>query len=225
MVRRRRDQAAPAGAGRRPHRRRVRPRLDPGVRRPARYALRVQGAGLYPFASTELGPLEFNTGIAVADGLRPTGSTASVLRLGRLIHGAGGSFRRVPAPSSAANLLFCAISCSSAAEDGSWEPFRQFVEDSLPQFVLMMGDQVYLDDDDPDVFDGHLESSLAGTAPRDGREVPPQLVARARPARAGERADLHDVGRPRLRDGWGSSPPTARRCSRSTRAARRSSAS
>ena len=89
-----------------------------------------------------------------------------VLRLGRLVHGAGGSFRTMPAPSSMTNLLFCAISCSSAEEDGSWEPFRQFVEDSLPQFVLMMGDQVYLDDDDPDVFDGHLESPRRCAAAR-----------------------------------------------------------
>jgi hypothetical protein len=127
---------------------------------PARYALRVQGAGLYPFVSTELGALEFNTGVAVADGLRPDWQYRySILRLGRLIHGASGSFRTLPAPSSTANLLFCAISCSKAAEDGLWEPFRQFAEDSLPQFVVMMGDQVYLDEDDPDIFDDHFDSS------------------------------------------------------------------
>jgi hypothetical protein len=126
---------------------------------PARYMLRVQGAGLYPFVPTEAGPLEFNTGIAVADGLRPDWQYRyDVLRLGRLLFGAGGSFRTMPQPSSTTNLLFCAISCSSAEEDGIWEPFRRFVEDSQPQFVLMMGDQVYLDEDDPDVFVGHLES-------------------------------------------------------------------
>lgn len=127
---------------------------------PTRYALRVQGAGLYPFASTENGPLEFNTGIATAVGLRPDWQYRySVLRLGRLVHGAGGSFRTMPQDSSMANLLFCAISCSSAEEDGIWEPFARFVEGSLAQFVLMMGDQVYMDEDDPDVFEDHFEST------------------------------------------------------------------
>ena len=172
---------------------------------PARYALRVQGAGLYPFASTELGPLEFNTGIAVADGLRPDWQYRySVLRLGRLIHGAGGSFRTLPAPSSAADLLFCAISCSSAAEDGSWEPFRQFVEDSLPQFVVMMGDQVYLDETTP-TSSTTTSSRLAGTAPRDGRKY--RLNWSREPVRRVLANvptymiwDDHDI-----RDGWGSS--------------------
>jgi hypothetical protein len=127
---------------------------------PARYSLRVQGAGFYPFVSTEGGRLEFNTGIAAAVGLRPEWQYRySVLRLGRLIHGAGGSFRTMPQDSSMASLLFCAISCSSAEEDGLWDPFGRFVEDSLPQFVLMMGDQVYLDEDEPDVFEAHFEST------------------------------------------------------------------
>lgn len=129
---------------------------------PSRYTLRVQGAGLYPFVATETGPLEFRTAVATAVGLRPDWQYRyAVLRLGRTIPGAGGSFRTFPAASSAADLLFCAISCSSAEEDGVWEPFRQFVEDSLPRFVVMMGDQVYLDEDDPDVFEAHFESTSA----------------------------------------------------------------
>jgi hypothetical protein len=38
---------------------------------PSRYALRVEGAGIFPFQSTEGGVLEFRTATAVATGLRP----------------------------------------------------------------------------------------------------------------------------------------------------------
>ena len=186
-----------------------------------------QGAGLYPFVPTEAGPLEFNTGIATADGPAPDWQYRyDVLRLGRFVPGAGGSFRTCRRRRPMTNLLFCAISCSSAEEDGSWEPFRQFVEDSLPQFVLMMGDQVYLDDDDPDVFDGHFESTspvrrraMAEKYRLNWSREPVRRVLANVPTYM--IWDDHDI-----RDGWGSSAPaTARRCSRSTRAARRSSAS
>jgi len=57
-----------------------------------------------------------------------------------------------------ANLLFCAISCNGAEQFGAWEKFSQFVRDSQPSFILMMGDQVYLDEDPPDVYKEHFES-------------------------------------------------------------------
>lgn len=173
---------------------------------PARYALRVEGAGLFPFVPTETGPLEFNTGIATAHGLR-TGwqYRYSVLRLGRLLFGAGGSFRTMPAPSSMSSLLFCAISCSSIGEEGAWEKFGEFVEDSLPQFVLMMGDQVYLDEDEPDVFEGHFESpspvrrrAMAEKYRLNWSREPVRRVLANVPTYM--MWDDHDV-----RDGWGSS--------------------
>lgn len=128
---------------------------------PERYVLRVEGGGLFGFQSTEAGVLEFRTAVAVAHGLRPDWQYRySVLRLGRRIPGASGSFRTMPPVSSAANLLFCPISCN-AADDGVWGPFSEFVEKSAPQFVLMMGDQLYMDEDDPDVFVAHFESTPA----------------------------------------------------------------
>ena len=165
---------------------------------PALYALRVEGAGLFPFASTEAGPPEFNTGLAIADGLRPSWRYRySVLRRGRLIHGASGSFGTMPPPSSTTPVLFCAISCSSVSSVGAWERFAEFVEKAEPQFVLMMGDQVYLDEDAPNVFEEHFSS-------------PPEIRRRAMaqnyrlnwsrdPVRrgAGKRSNVHALGRPR----------------------------
>jgi hypothetical protein len=60
-----------------------------------------------------------------------------------------------------AALLFCPISCNSVTELGAWEDFKRFVDDNRPHFILMMGDQVYVDDDAPDVFKDHLDSTPA----------------------------------------------------------------
>jgi PhoD-like phosphatase len=130
---------------------------------PSRYALRVHGAGLFPFASTEApGPLEFCTGIAVAQNLRPDWRyTYSVLRNGRVVQGARGTFRTMPLPGSIAPILFCPISCNSAEETGAWDALKKFVDDAKPHFLLMMGDQVYIDDDKPNVFDEHHDSPPA----------------------------------------------------------------
>jgi hypothetical protein len=127
---------------------------------PAVYSLRVEGAGIFPFVATESDPREFNTGVATAEGLRPSWQYRyAVLRRGRLIHGASGSFRTMPPPASMTPILFCAISCSSITSLGAWERFAEFVEQAAPQFVLMMGDQVYLDEDAPDVFANHFGST------------------------------------------------------------------
>jgi hypothetical protein len=127
---------------------------------PARYQLRVQGVGLFPFVGTEApGVLEFRTALAVADGLRPDWRYSyTVLRDGRVVPGARGSFRTMPLPGSMASILFCPISCSRAAEPGAWDAFARFVDEAKPHFVLMMGDQVYIDEDEPDVFEAHFDS-------------------------------------------------------------------
>ncbi|MPY90386.1 MAG: hypothetical protein GEU99_21000 [Luteitalea sp.] len=128
---------------------------------PRFYSLRVQGAGIFQFVSTE-GVLEFGTAIATARGLRPDWRYRySVLRLGRFVPHGSGTFRTMPQPASMANLLFCAISCNGATSDGVWEAFGRYVDDAQPQFILMMGDQVYMDEDPPDVFEAHFQSSPA----------------------------------------------------------------
>jgi hypothetical protein len=129
---------------------------------PSRYALRVEGVGLVPFVSTEFGAVEFGTAIALVTGLEPDRRYRyRVVRAGRFVPGASGSVRMLPPPSSMTNLLFCAISCNAESRLGEWERFASFVEDSQPSFVLMMGDQVYLDEDQPNVFTNHFDSDPA----------------------------------------------------------------
>lgn len=126
---------------------------------PSAYTLRVQGASQFQFFSTELPamPIEFGTAIATAEGLRPDWRyTYSILRNGRSVFGARGTFRTMPQPGSMANILFCPISCSVASHPGSWNDLVAFVEKAKPHFLLMMGDQVYIDEEKPDVFADHF---------------------------------------------------------------------
>lgn len=126
---------------------------------PARYALRVEGVGLFPFESTEFGAVEFGTAIARVGGLQPDlRYRYRVTRAGRFVPGASGSVRTLPPPASMTNLLFCVISCNGAEQLGAWERFADFVEASKPSFVVMMGDQVYMDEDRPDIFETHFDS-------------------------------------------------------------------
>lgn len=129
---------------------------------PSRYGLRVEGVGLFPFESTEFGAIEFGTAIARVNGLQPDlRYRYRVVRAGRFVPGATGSFRTLPPPSSMTNLLFCAISCNGAEQEGAWQNFSDFVERSQPSFVVMMGDQVYMDEDPPNVFKQHFHSDSA----------------------------------------------------------------
>jgi PhoD-like phosphatase len=175
---------------------------------PSRYALRVEGAGIFPFQSTEGGVLEFRTAIAVAAGLRPEWQYRySVLRLGRRIPGGGGSFRTMPPPGSMANVLFCPISCNAIDKGlGAWKPFSEFVDRSLPNFILMVGDQLYMDEDKPDTFEEELESSSARRRETMAEKYrlnwsrdPVNRILANVPTYM--MWDDHDI-----RDGWGSSP-------------------
>jgi hypothetical protein len=186
---------------------------------PANYALRVHGAGLYPFASTEAGPPEFGTALALATGLRSDWRYRySVLRHGRFVPRATGSFRTMPSPGSLANLLFCALSCNSDQADGALLEFGQFVERAKPHFVVMMGDQVYIDDDSPNVFNEHLDSppavrrkALVAKYQRNWSREPVRKLLANTPTYM--MWDDHEI-----RDGWGSlasdSPTLAARYAR-----------
>jgi PhoD-like phosphatase len=173
---------------------------------PGEYKLRVQGAGRFDFVSTEAQPQpEFGTGLAIADGLRPDHVYGySVLRKGRLVPGARGTFRTMPSPGSPAPLLFCVVSCNQTRHDGVWNLFAAFVEKAKPHFVLMMGDQVYMDEDEPDVFKEHLDSrpsvrrrAMAETYGRNWSRSPVRRVMASVPTYM--MWDDHDI-----RDGWAS---------------------
>lgn len=129
---------------------------------PEQYQLRIQGHGLFPFVSTENGTIEFGTATANAAGLIPEKEYQyQVLRQGRVLSGAGGSFQTMPAPGSIAHYRFVVTSCSAQDDEGIWPSLLDFVLKSKPRFLLLLGDQVYLDDDhpSPDVWDKHLDSS------------------------------------------------------------------
>jgi hypothetical protein len=126
---------------------------------PSDYVLRVADLGLFPFKSTQEDSVEFGTAIARVTGLEGDRRYRyRVVRQGRFVPGADGTFRTFPPPSSMTNLLFCAISCNGAARLGAWEKFNEFVNESQPSFIVMMGDQVYLDEDSPNVYEEHFES-------------------------------------------------------------------
>jgi hypothetical protein len=175
---------------------------------PSRYALRVHGAGTFQFLSTEApGPLEFRTAIAVATNLRPDWQYRySVLRRGRVIANGRGSFRTMPDPTSMAPINFCVISCNKDEEDGAWKAFGKFVKESKPQFVLMTGDQLYLDEGGHNIFGEHRNSTpsvrRAAIAEKYrvnwSRDVVREVLANVPVYMMW---DDHDI-----RDGWGSSP-------------------
>lgn len=126
---------------------------------PKLYRLRVEGVGLFQFESTEFGAIEFGTAIARVTGLQPDRRyTYRITRSDRFISGARGTVRTLPPATSMTNLLFCVISCNGAETLGAWERFAEFVERSQPSFVVMMGDQVYMDEDAPDIFEEHFNS-------------------------------------------------------------------
>ena len=175
---------------------------------PSDYDLRVQGAGTFRFVSTEQnGPLEFRTAIAVATDLRPDWQYRyKVLRRGRVITNGKGSFRTMPDPASMAVISFCVISCNVAEEEGDWKAFGKFIEESKPQFVLMMGDQLYLDEGEHNIFNEHRNSPPAVRRKAIAekyrvnwsRDVVRDVLANVPVYMMW---DDHDI-----RDGWGSSP-------------------
>ena len=126
---------------------------------PRDYKLRVAGAGVFDFVSTEPAGLEFHTAIARAIGLRADWKyTYSILRRGRRVVDGKGSFRTMPDPTSMAPIVFCAVSCNCLTTDGVWPQMAKFIKEAQPSFLLMMGDQVYIDEDDPNIFDLHYYS-------------------------------------------------------------------
>ena len=115
---------------------------------PQECVLRVARHGAFPFVSTELGGLEFGTAVATATDLRSDWRYRyQVLRNGRVMPGAVGSFRTMPAAGSVADVEFLSLSCSHFKQQGAWQLLRNYVREAEPRFILMMGDQVYVDEE------------------------------------------------------------------------------
>ena len=130
---------------------------------PRDYAVRVDGVGLVRFESTEpAGAIEFGTAIARVVGLEPDRRYRyRITRAGRYLSGARGSVRTLPPANSMTPVLFNAISCNGASQIGAWQQFADHVDRAQPSFIVMMGDQVYLDEDPPDIFEEHVNADRA----------------------------------------------------------------
>jgi PhoD-like phosphatase len=122
------------------------------------FSLRVKGKGTFEFTSTESTP-EFGTAIAIVDGLKSDTTYAyNVTYKRRLIQGSSGSFTTMPSLDSFTKITFVSISCNSENEKGAWEQLNNFIGKAKPRFLLMMGDQLYLDAGIKDVWKDHLSS-------------------------------------------------------------------
>jgi hypothetical protein len=134
---------------------------------PEDYELRIRRRGTFPFLSTETqaDQLEFGTAVAFGDALRPEWEyDYDVLRRGRVIPGTEGTFRTMPVPGSYAEGLFVSVSCSHGKDLGAWPLLASYIKEAKPRFLIMMGDQVYLDSGDEiaaNVWERHFDSQSA----------------------------------------------------------------
>jgi hypothetical protein len=124
---------------------------------PEAYAVRIPGAGVFPFMSTE-GEVELGTAVAVVSDLRPDWPYLyHILRRDRAVLGSQGSFRTMPRDQDPRGVSFATVSCNSNTELGCWPDLRDYVFTGVPPsgghsiraerpyFLLMVGDQVYMD--------------------------------------------------------------------------------
>lgn len=127
---------------------------------PAHYKLRVRGVGSVPFVALEAVP-EFGTAQARIDGLAAdTEYRYQVLRHGRVLPGAHGRVRTMPDPVSMAPVQFVFMSCNAQEGDGAWKLLAKQVAKARPHFMVMMGDQVYVDQD-AGVWKSHIDKPQA----------------------------------------------------------------
>lgn len=171
---------------------------------PFDYTLRVLRCGDFPFVSTESKP-EFGTALALVDGLRPDLIYRyRILFRGRSVPDGVGTFRTMPDPNSLADVSFVAVSCSHQRDLGKWEELATYIEESQPRFLILMGDQVYMDQEDPNIWDAFLESeprlrrrAMAAKYRQSWSREPLRKIFATTPTYM--MWDDHDI-----RDGWGS---------------------
>src|SRR4051794_2130410 len=95
---------------------------------PSNYDLRVHGVGVFPFAGTETDPPLYGTALARADGLRSEWEYRyHILRRGRTMADAEGSFRTMPPRGSGADMLFVSLSCCDNREAGAWPTLSRYI--------------------------------------------------------------------------------------------------
>ncbi len=105
-----------------------------------------------------------------------------------------------------AETMFVAISCNHHSEEGAWQQLADFIKENEPRFLLMMGDNVYVDKE-PNVWKEHFKSppskrrkAIAEQYQKNwSREHVRQILANIPTYMVW---DDHDI-----RDGWGSLAP------------------
>ena len=116
------------------------------------HCLEVDGGPTVPFRSTETGVPEFGTAIADATGLTPDTRYCYTIRAPDGSVAARGSLRTFPPPWDRTGLLFASASCDSlqVAGDrpnpGAWDLLAQRVRQGDLRFLMLLGDQVYMDE-------------------------------------------------------------------------------
>jgi phosphodiesterase/alkaline phosphatase D-like protein len=122
------------------------------------FRVRVKGKGLFEVKSTE-SEREFGTGVAIVHGLKPdTTYDYDVTYKRRIIQGSSGSFTTMPPRDSFTKVTFVSISCNSENGVGAWNQLRDFISKAKPRFLIMMGDQLYLDTPPDDIWKDHIDS-------------------------------------------------------------------
>ncbi len=173
----------------------------------SRFRLRVKKVGIVPFVATSH---EFGTAIAIINQLVPDRQYRYQILYGnRVVQGSSGSFRTFPPASSFADISFVVISCSDQEDIGGWWELDKHIKSNRPRFVIMMGDQVYLDSNSKtkDVWTSHKRSSpkirrsaIVEKYMEAWSREPVQSIMANNPIYM--MWDDHDV-----RDGWGSFAP------------------
>jgi phosphodiesterase/alkaline phosphatase D-like protein len=120
--------------------------------------LRVEGAGTVQFVPTDSDGDEFRTAIARIEGLEPDTRYAYEVWVGGEAC-AKGSFRTMPV--AADEVTFFSLSCNDGKGIGAWDLLAKAIESEDSSFILMLGDQVYLDMPDEDLWTRHLHSAPA----------------------------------------------------------------
>ncbi len=116
------------------------------------HRLELEGGPSVPFRPTEAGVPEFGTALAEATGLTPDTRYRYTICTPDGAVAARGSLRTFPLPWDRAELLFASASCDSlhVAGDrsnlGAWDLLAQQVRQGDLRFLMLLGDQVYMDE-------------------------------------------------------------------------------
>ena len=121
------------------------------------WQLRVEGQPAVDFKSTEAEGNEFGTAIAVCGGLESDREYRyEVTDDGSVV--ARGSFHTMPADGSPADVRFVTLSCNDDREPNAWQALADRIEEHQSRFILMVGDQIYVDEGEEDLWKLHLDS-------------------------------------------------------------------